>query len=352
MKFKIVRCSAVWMLSIFVLVSTSRAELVFTPSWNVPTYDGVREHLLQWLETSHLDELAVKRLRNAWPKVESEPPNNRGLLDRLVETLATVDPRIERLAADCNQPYDGLSLPESAWLADAGLSPWLRQNLRLYYARWLDQHGLYDEVLSELEDIALADVEDPASLLFCRMVAYHQLVQPDNSRAALVQLLEQEDALPKRYQQLAQLVKHDLATLEDESLDHIARRMSDVRRRLDLGRAGDQVQMVEQGVIQSLDKLIKKAEQQQQQCECAAGGGQSSKPMQDSRPAGLKAPGRVDPRDIGSKSGWGELPPKEREQAMQQIGREFPAYYREMIEQYFRDLASEGASDGETQPTK
>jgi hypothetical protein len=35
------------------------------------------------------------------------------------------------------------------------------------------------------------------------------------------------------------------------------------------------------------------------------------------------------------------LPPKEREEAMQEIGRDFPAHYREVIEEYFRELARE-----------
>jgi hypothetical protein len=63
--------------------------------------------------------------------------------------------------------------------------------------------------------------------------------------------------------------------------------------------------------------------------------------MQDSRLPSLKAPGRVDQRDIGNQAGWGNLPPKEREEALQEIGREFPAHYRQLIEQYFRDLANE-----------
>ena len=73
------------------------------------------------------------------------------------------------------------------------------------------------------------------------MVAYHQLVRPEESRVALARLLEQKETLPARYLQLAQLIGRDLAALQDESLDHIARRMNDVRRRLELGRAGDQV---------------------------------------------------------------------------------------------------------------
>ena len=67
--------------------------------------------------------------------------------------------------------------------------------------------------------------------------------------------------------------------------------------------------------------------------------------MQDSRLARLRAPGKVDPRDIGHGSGWGELPDKQREQALQDIAREFPSHYREVIEEYFRQLATEPSDE-------
>ena len=57
---------------------------------------------------------------------------------------------------------------------------------------------------------------------------------------------------------------------------------------------------------------------------------------------GGKGPGEVTRKNIGSQSGWGDLPPKEREQALQQIGRDFPSHYREAIKEYFRRLAAEG----------
>jgi hypothetical protein len=80
---------------------------------------------------------------------------------------------------------------------------------------------------------------------------------------------------------------------------------------------------------------------QQSQCSGAAGGQPSGTPMQDSRIAELKAPGKVEPRDIGRDAGWGNLPDKDREKALQEIGREFPSHYREVIEEYFRRLAAE-----------
>jgi hypothetical protein len=42
--------------------------------------------------------------------------------------------------------------------------------------------------------------------------------------------------------------------------------------------------------------------------------------------------------------GWGKLPPKERAQAIQDLTRDMPAKYREVIENYFRKVAASEAS--------
>jgi len=138
----------------------------------------------------------------------------------------------------------------------------------------------------------------------------------------------------------------DLNSLEEETLDHIARRMEDVQRRLDLGRAGPKVRKVEDGVIESLDKMIKKIEDEQnKQSQGQSNSLQSRSPAKDSTPMGGKAPGDVAKKDFGHKSGWGDLPPKEREEALQQMGRDFPPHYRDAIEEYFRNLAADESSD-------
>jgi hypothetical protein len=120
--------------------------------------------------------------------------------------------------------------------------------------------------------------------------------------------------------------------------------MSDIRRRLDLGRAGPKVRIAEDDVIKSLDKMIKKTEEEQQKQHQQQGMGnriQSNRPAEESRIGGGNGPGEVTKKKIGSESGWGDLPSKQREEAMQQIGREFPSQYRDAIEQYFRRLAAE-----------
>jgi hypothetical protein len=147
---------------------------------------------------------------------------------------------------------------------------------------------------------------------------------------------------------MADLMQADLSALKDESLDHIARRMRDTERRLDLGHAGKKVRGVEDGIIASLDKMIDDLEKQAQAgggggggSRMGRGGRQSSSPAPDSGILTGKGPGNVDKKPIGNKANWGDLPPKDRQEVLQAIGKEFPSHFRDVIEQYFKKLASD-----------
>jgi hypothetical protein len=62
--------------------------------------------------------------------------------------------------------------------------------------------------------------------------------------------------------------------------------------------------------------------------------------MPDSRIAKQKGPGNVDKKDIGRKSEWGDLPVETREQIKQQLGKDLPAHYYDLIQQYFGNRAA------------
>lgn len=322
------------------------AQFDFAPSWQPATYEEVRLQVFDWIDQAKIEASIAQEARSLWPSSPLRELDGPSLLDLVVETAGMLDERAARLTKECNEERTSPSSPDATWIDDSSLPKFVKNSFHLYMGRWLSQQTMYDDALNSLANLTPDDVVDPATLLFYRMVAYHQLVQPDESRTALVELLEQEDQLPERYRRVAELVQQDLTHLKDESLDHVSRRMNDVRRRLELGEAGKTVQVVEKGVVDSLDKLIKKIEEQQKQQQSGVGGSaQSSSPMQDSQLPSLKAPGRVDQRDVGHQSGWGNLPPKEREEALQQIGREYPAHYRLLIEQYFRDLADQSTDE-------
>ena len=122
------------------------------------------------------------------------------------------------------------------------------------------QEKLIDEALVQLESLPPQDVADPAGLLFYQAVVYHDTLQKKPGLESIAKLLEPGRRFPAATCRSARLMQADLAPLKDDSLDHIARRMDDIRRRLDLGRAGPKVREVEDGVIKSLDKLIEEME--------------------------------------------------------------------------------------------
>jgi len=134
-------------------------------------------------------------------------------------------------------------------------------------------------------------------------------------------LLQGAEQVPP-LRRVGQLMQADLMDLQEDTLDHVARRMEDIRRRLDLGRAGPKVRDVEKGVVASLDKLIKKLEDEQQPSN-GGGGSQSRSPMQDSHIAGGNARERGEEEHrIGER--LGDLPPRNARKAMQQIAATFP----------------------------
>lgn len=334
-------------LSLFIPIAAAAAyagsDFAPEPSWQPVKAEAVRTRLEEYLQSADIAPEVQTEVRDRWRNAGDQA--GADVLERLAQSLAKADEQVSELVTFCSTTSKrGRKLPEFSWLADSETPELVSHNMRLYLARWLVQQGYYDEAISWTDGLTTEEVVAPESLLFYRAVAHHQLVEADKSDTAIGRLLEVQDKLPTRYQKLADLMRHDMEGLKDDSLDHISRRMEDVRRRLAQGRPGERVQGVEKGVIESLDKLIKKAEDQaQQQSKMAAGSAKTppSTPMQDSQIAELKAPGKVEQRDIGRGTGWGNLDDKDREKAMQEIGREFPSHYREVIEEYFRRLAAE-----------
>ena len=326
---------------------TADEELVRRATWEIPTWDNLRTRARAWIEAradASPDATRVERARSLWPIDEpfDDPTTDR--LDRFAASMALLDPRAAGLVAAAERPETA----DAGWLdgETADSEPELHHVMSLFHGRQLVRHGFFDEARRLLADLEVQTACDPASLLFHRATCEHWLLDAEAGLASLDRLLEQADAIPVRYERLARLMQTDLQALEDESLDHIARRMRDITRRLDLGQAGPRTQSVQDGVIESLDKLIAKIEEQQQQqgesggAGSGAGGSGGSSPMDDSRAAGGKGPGEVARKDLDDDGEWGDLPPHEREEALQQIAREFPPHYREVIEHYFKRLAS------------
>ncbi len=341
-------------------------------TWQPADPADVKQRAFAWLEQNkaanlpRTDGATLAKATDLWSELPDQPSGTQ-LLACLTGTFALADRSAAgsqgRCAAGlvefCSQPKSQLLLPSvptpdcRPWLTDPETAPFVANNMRLLYGRWLVHEALFDEALVQLSGVKPDEVVAPACLLFYQGVVYHKLLKKGAGLKAIEQLLAGQQQSPRRYAEVARLMQQDLEGLEDDTLDHIARRMDDIRRRLDLGRAGQKVRKIEDGVIESLDKLIKEEEekrqqqQQQQQSSGSSNNSRSNRPAPDSMIIGGKGRGDVTKRKIGAEDGWGDLPAKRRQEVLQQIGREFPSHYRDVIEQYFRRLAAEGMQNDE-----
>ena len=324
-------------------------EFAKQPTWSIPAAASVRTDAFKWLDDRKVDPAVRKQAEALWPADAAEPAASV-LLDRVVKTIALGDAQAHELIDLCSKPKAVGPLPKFPWLADEKLPAFERNNLRLLYGRWLAQERLYDYSLDQLAGLEPADVADPAALLYYQSVANHWLLHKEPGLKAIGRLLERKKDLPRRYSQTAELMQTDLAALKDESLDHIDRRMRDVGIKLDLAQGGKKVRTEEDGIIASLDKMIEEEEKKEQDAAAAAaaaggkmgrGQKQSSAPAPDSGILQGQGPGDVDKKPVGNHANWGDLNPKERQEVLQSIGKEYPSHYRDIIEQYFKRLAAD-----------
>lgn len=340
----LIACSCIWIALGGSASSLSWAEPVAAvSSWHVPSIADVRKQLDGWLRDRSLTEEQRRAVDMIWNEPTSIP-SSAELFDRVTRVIALADPTVATWIEHCQQ----LSAPEmiqdaQALANDSSLPPFVRHHLELLYLKsfvWLE---MYDEAAVHVSRIEFSNVVDPSAFLFYRGIVEYRLRQKEAGLQTLARLLENESILPRRFVNIARLMQADLKAYEEETLDEVARLMDSIRIRLRHGRAGKRVRDEEDAVIAKLDKMIDELEKQRQQMQSQSGGGAArpQSPAQDSSLPGARGQGDVDRKDKSGDVDWGNLPPKEREEALQQLGEDYPAHYREVIEEYFRSLAKE-----------
>lgn len=317
------------------------------PCWSADTtlaplsLAEVRQRVDAWIQSHAKSPDAAADAIKSWSESAATTSPDRLLVIALA-TAGRVDADLARIVRDLEQGDLSRIASVAEYLARPDLDPFLATNLRALAGRTLAERRWYDEALEMFQPVDLSLAIDPAAVLFFRAVAAQGLLKFDAALDALDQLSRTE-RVPVRYSTTATLMHEELSRLKEKSLAEIARLMSDSERRLDLGRAGERVQGVQERIISDLDELIKKLEAQQ---SGGGGGGSSSNSNESSNPAddssvkGATAPGETDKKKFSKEGQWGDLPDKQQAEAKNLINRNFPSHYRQAIETYFKKLAN------------
>jgi hypothetical protein len=313
-----------------------------------PPADVVRTRTLEWVSQRIADDKpTLEEIGRHWG-LGGEPLVPEQLFDLTIRSFSLADPETALFVQACALQRPALLAPEARLLEKTEGGEFYLANVGYYYGRYLVQRQMFDEGLTVLEKIPVADLVDPAGFLFHKAVCQHHLLMKEEGLATIEQLLKSTEGVPVRYTTVATLMQYDLEALQERSLEEISRKMSDVERRLNLGRAGQRVQKKEEEIIMTFDEIIKKIEDQQGGGGGGAGGqaNRSTAPAGDSTIKGATAPGAVDPKKFDKQGTWGDLPPRARARAKELISREFPAHYRTAIEEFTRKGANRAANPG------
>ena len=310
--------------------------LLFASVWAAPDTDVVQAELIPYLQEG---------------EALSDSASGTARFDEVIGILRRSSVPIQQYLDQCDSlawkelPFaQTLTLPQAPlniYVGDTQTN-YLFGSLRYYLALRLVHARLFDEAKNVLQELTPENSIDPAGVLITKAVVFHHFSEKEEGLATLKQFQEIADreSVPRRYTELAKLLLFDWEKQEkEEDPEKIARQMNDVRRRLGKGRTDDDTQEAEKDVMESLEKLIEKIEEQAKKRKQQGEGGQSNNPAEDSYRMQQKAPGNVDRREFAPGDNWGDLPPKERDEALMKIEKEFPAYYRDIIEQYFREMA-------------
>ena len=308
--------------------------------------DQVQTRLLQWLALAKVDEQTARHVGGLWKdKTELDSLTAEETLDRIVDSLAIADESARKIVEACRSgsPF---SPPNFEGVRS---DPFYRDHVQLYYARWLTQHRFYDEALPMLESLNPESVADPASLFFYRAICRLRLLKSSEASDDLALLLNNTLDVPTRFRTVAELMQAEAGD-NSSGLPEVAKLMSDVQRRLDLGNSNDPVQKREEEVIAALDKLLKEMEeqqkQQQQQQQSGQGGGQQqNQPGQQgiaqSTIKGSSADGEADRKDLTENGNWGMLDKQAEAQAKELIRQQFPPNFLDAISRYTKRIAEQ-----------
>jgi hypothetical protein len=202
--------------------------------------------------------------------------------------------------------------------------------------------------------------------------------QKTDATKSVLRLLEEGATIsPERYKTVATLILLDMHTWQPNDLGDIGGKMANIERRLDIARGGPETQRQQREVLNRLDELIKKLENQDKNKDKKPGDGKDSKPG-DGKPGdgnggecpdGDGPPGNTpgDPKGtkaskVGAKdsaiapgestgivdqakfkklvSDWGRLPPRDQQRALQELTQSMSPRHREAIENYFKNLTN------------
>lgn len=187
-------------------------------------------------------------------------------------------------------------------------------------------------------------------MLFMLGYSYIRELRYEAAKAILTRFLQTYPQAPQRLRVTATQIVTEIDRRIPGKLGDVRDLLVYAHQRIELGDTGEPVSLRQQQAVALLDNMIHEAEENEKNArqKSPSGGGKGNKPQpssgaKESRiPTGAPAGDTVLRRSrVTPGEAWGKMPPREREQIIQTLQRQFPSRYRDLLEQYYRQLAKD-----------
>lgn len=224
------------------------------------TWEERGEAFLKHLESSGTDPAQLEEIRAEWTRAKEEAPG----ADFVGESMIRIWPEYREALHQFQQDYP-LKAAETLTSALSGTTDPYRLAAGSYYkARCLLKLDEFEGALPLLEKVAgelapYSQVEAEAAFYLAATRA--QALDREGAIAALEAFLAKYVNAPERYRIVAEQLRDDLKYRGENELLDLSDRMKSVERLLDKAKSGEPTQEKQKEIVEILDKLIKKHEQ-------------------------------------------------------------------------------------------
>ena len=260
----------------------------------------------------------------------------------------------EALKAASDEPSDGIDKLLKLSNSD---NDFLASEASYYLARLLIGEGRYEESLPHLKKIRDQWRNETlrfGEVLYYQGLSYSNMLQRTAASDSLHDFVENHPNESPRLLGAALDIIASLERVNRGSIDDVASHMEFSRRKLGLKDVGENTQVAQFKIIEMLDELIKRAEEQENppppnlnsspnqgnsQGQAGNGQGNGQNNSQQGNPSAQNPP-RVVRRVRGAaESAWDDLRKRDRgADALGALKSKYPARYKMLVEQYYRSV--------------
>lgn len=245
--------------------------------------------------------------------------------------------------------FDALSMDDDPYLSVASAS--------LAATGWIELEKM-DRAMETLDRVRKAHEPVEHYTLehdhFLFMLGYCQVhaLQYDAALASLTEFLARYPDAPDRLRVTATQIVTELSRRSPGGMGDVRDLLNYARRRISQGETTEPVTERQKEAVELLTSMIEEAESKEKNKnknnpKNSGGGshGSGNKPggaMRSTRPGGESQIGELRKVRASPGEAWGKMPPRQREEILQTLQRRFPSQYRDLLEQYYTQLAKDG----------